>query len=136
MNISTPKSADGAMASISLNNEAVALFKEGRYAEAEPLNKEALRLKIQSFGPSSIQAALSHNGLGETQLKLGKLDEAEDNLRKAVEIRNSLGRTGFDAAVSRESLAQVLEAKGDMIGAKAMRLSGAPNAIACGNYEV
>jgi tetratricopeptide (TPR) repeat protein len=123
------------MSAVELNNRAHALSNQGDYAGAEALYKEALVIKENSFGPDSIQAALTRNSLGEQQLRLGKLDDAEENLRKAVEIRNAQ-KAGFDAAVSRENLAQVLEAKGDLVGAKAMRASGAPNEISCGNYNV
>lgn len=126
----------GANSAIGLSNQGASLYKQGRYAEAEAMHQEALRLKIESFGPNTIQAALSYQAVGGTQLKLGKLVEAEDNVKKAVEIRNSLNFTSFDAAVSRETLAQIFEANGNIIGAKATRLSGAPNAMACGYDEV
>ncbi|TDL28422.1 hypothetical protein BD410DRAFT_780921 [Rickenella mellea] len=122
------------MDAVQLNNQALTLDRRGDYAGAEKLHKQAVAIKESSFGLDSLQTAISLNALGEVQLKLGKLDDAEANLRKAVSIRNAHQFSSFDAAVSRENLAQVLEARGNLAEAKAVRMTGAPNAISCGNY--
>ncbi|KAH8120292.1 hypothetical protein DFH11DRAFT_49496 [Phellopilus nigrolimitatus] len=109
-----------------LSNQALALNNSGDYAGAEKLHQQVLSVKKQS----SIQAALSWNALGEVQLKLCKLNEAEDSLRKAVDIRNKDQFDGLDAAVSRENLAQ---ARGKPKDANEIRLSGAPKAFVCGH---
>lgn len=74
--------------------------------------------------------------LGELWLKMGKLDEADDILKKAMATRNNYDFTGWDAGVTRENLGQVYEAKGDLAEARSIRKSGAPNAICCGFYYV
>ncbi|KAG8921087.1 hypothetical protein FRC00_009153 [Tulasnella sp. 408] len=118
-----------------LNNQALARSRAGDHAGAEVLHKQALEIKINSTGPNSIQAALSYNALGETQLKLGKFDEAEESLSRAVEIRENGGPgAAFDAAVSKENLAQVYEAKGLWEQARQIRTK-VPNQMVCSNYN-
>ncbi|KAL5518968.1 hypothetical protein ACEPAH_651 [Sanghuangporus vaninii] len=95
----------------------------------------ALAMKEKSFGERLIEAALTRNGLGEAQLKLGKLDEAQRNFEIAVQVRNEANFRGMDAAYSRENLAQALEAKGNLIEAKEVRRSGAPDALVCTNFS-
>lgn len=116
-----------------LNNRAHVLSNAGRHKESEALHKEALILKLATFGPDSIQAALTRNALGMEQLRQGELEEAEFSLTEAVRIRNTV--PDFDGAVSRENLAQLLEAKGDLSGASELRLSR-PNEMACANHGV
>lgn len=118
-----------------LNNEALSMARAGNNAGAERLHKQALEIKIDAFGADSIQAALTFNALGEVQYQLKKYDEAEENLRKAVQVRNGAG-PAFDAAVSRENLAQVFEAKERFLEAKQMRDKGKPNNLACGYDQV
>ncbi|KAG8895750.1 hypothetical protein FRC01_012208 [Tulasnella sp. 417] len=118
-----------------LNNQALARSRAGDYAGAERLHKQALEIKINSTGPNSIQTALSYNALGEAQLKLAKLDEAEESLSRAVEIREAGGPgAAFDAAVSRENLGQVYEAKGLWDQARQVR-TRMLDQMACGNYK-
>ena len=123
------------MEAVRLNNMALQLSNSGDNASAEALHHQALALKERAHGPKSIQAALTLNALGEVQSCQGKFEEAEVNLRRAVAIRNSAGNT-FDAAVSRENLAQVFEAKGKFSEAKEMRDYGRPDKISCGNGSV
>ncbi|KIJ37727.1 hypothetical protein M422DRAFT_781615 [Sphaerobolus stellatus SS14] len=118
---------------IDLNNQALALTRQGDHAGAEVLHKKALKIKERAHGPDATQTALTLNALGEVQYELGKYDEAETNLRRAVTIRNGSAANSLDAAVSRENLAQVLEAKGHLREAKETRDSGKPNSIACGH---
>lgn len=120
---------------IPLNNEAILLARQGDFAGAEQKHLLALELKERDFGRDDIRVALTLNSLGETQLKLNKLDEAEANLRRAVAIREAFDKRGLDAAVSRENLAQVLEAKHNLPEAKETRMRGNPS-ICCGNYNV
>lgn len=57
---------------------------------------------------------------------MSKLVEAEDNLKKVLEVRRRKGDP-FDGAVTRENLAQVSEMRGDLRGAREMRLEGGPD---------
>lgn len=84
----------------------------------------------------SSSAGLSWNKLGEIQHEMGKVNEAEKSLKKAVDIRESLGED-FDTSVSRDNLARVYEEQGRMEDARQMRLRGRPaQNISCGNFSV
>lgn len=127
------------------NNEGNIARKLGDFSRAEKLHREALVLKIRGFGEESIQAAISFNTLGETYLKMGpsKLDDAEKNLKKALRVRDDKAFGGLemgprgDAAVSRDNMGRLFEARGKMDEARAMRLRGAPKGeIMCGAVDV
>lgn len=62
--------------------------------------------------------------------------DAESNFKNAIEIRNMYPKEVFDAAVSRENLAQTYEARGQLSKAKEVRLSVGKLNIACANYKV
>ncbi|KAF8974042.1 hypothetical protein BDZ97DRAFT_2053638 [Flammula alnicola] len=106
-----------------LNNQALAATRNGDLATAERLNLEAIATKERGLGLDHPTTALSYNALGELYLKQKRLDEAENYLMKAVAIRNVKG-AAFDAAVSRENLAQLQELRGDLVKAKEIRLTG------------
>lgn len=56
-----------------------AAAQAGRYDEAIVIHQEALEwTKTRACGEESVPAATSFNHLGETYLKLGELDKAED----------------------------------------------------------
>jgi tetratricopeptide (TPR) repeat protein len=93
------------------------------YAGAEALHLQALSLRKKNFDKMPKEMAITLNSLGEQRLKLGKLEEAEDNFRKAVDIRNVRGPQ-LEAAYVRDNLAKVLEAKGNFAGARETRLLG------------
>jgi tetratricopeptide (TPR) repeat protein len=118
-----------------LNNKAYQENNQGNYTEAERLHTEALNLKLIAMGPNSIGYALSANALAETQMKLGKWDEAEKNLLDAARIRDASNQKPFDAAVSRDLLGQVYEYRGDLVKARETRTKF-PNRMACSFYEV
>lgn len=120
-----------------LNNRALQHSQNGDWSGAERMHLEALELKMQSMGPNAYSTSTTHSALGELYLKMNRLDEAEAQLHKAVTIRNvQPGPASFDTAVSRESLAQVYEAKGDLKKAKETRLSAGKLNIACAHEKV
>ncbi|KAF9494478.1 hypothetical protein BDN71DRAFT_980569 [Pleurotus eryngii] len=128
----SPSSAMATFEGIDLNNQAYQAKLRGDFPEAERLYLSAIDVKERHLGPNAITTALSQNALGEVYLQMGKMEEAEDNLTKALAVR-SAGGPPFDAAVTRENLAQLAEMKGQMSQAKALRLRGAPNTIVCAN---
>ncbi|KAF4574279.1 hypothetical protein EYR36_005612 [Pleurotus pulmonarius] len=130
----TPSAAMATFEGIDLNNQAYQAKVRGDFTEAERLYLRAIEVKERHLGPSAITTALSRNALGEVYLQMGRMAEAEDNLTKALEVRNA-GGPPFDAAVTRENLAQLAEMRGRMSDAKALRLAGAPNTIACANSD-
>ncbi|GBE77960.1 hypothetical protein SCP_0108420 [Sparassis crispa] len=122
------------------NNEAQRLSREGDYRGAERLHLRAIALKEQGYGLNHFTTALSWNALGELYIEMGRLDESEDYLKKAVRVRNAAAAENdshaFDAAVSRDNLARIYEMRGDMKQAKATRLSGGQTNLACSNFSV
>ncbi|KAG8944110.1 hypothetical protein FRC04_002148 [Tulasnella sp. 424] len=118
-----------------LSNQALARRDGGDYAGAEQLYKQVLEIKINAGGSKSVHAAISYNALGETQLELGKLEQAEENLSRAVEIRENDGQgSAFDAAVSRENLARVYEVKGLWDQARQVRTKNFSQMV-CSHYK-
>ncbi|KAF8168108.1 hypothetical protein B0H34DRAFT_684248 [Crassisporium funariophilum] len=135
MNITTTdnpsqKQTNALTTGIQLNNEAHLAEQKGDLATAERLHLQAIAVKEAGLGVNTVTTALSYNALGELYLQMKKLDEAEKYLKKAVAIRNKQG-PAFDGAVSREYLAELYELRGDLEKAKEVRLSGAPDKLAC-----
>lgn len=122
-----PNSAEafnGAGQAIDKNNGALAATASKRYDEAIRLHTDAIQTKVKIYGEQSIQAAISFNGLGETYLEAGRIDDAADALAKALKVRDDKAFGGMemgprnDAAASRDNMARVLEARGDFPGAR------------------
>lgn len=101
------------------------------------LEKEIITIDRKVFGKRSSSIAVSYNKLGEIYCEMGMFSDAEEPLRKAVEIREALAEN-FETAMSRrDNLARVYEWKGDMKAAQEMRMRGRPaKNVACGNIEV
>ncbi|KAF9494458.1 hypothetical protein BDN71DRAFT_978240 [Pleurotus eryngii] len=118
-----------------LNTQAYQAQRSGNLQEAERLYLLAIELKERSSGPNTMTVATSRGMLGEVYLKMGKIEEAEDNLKKAMAVISESGASSFNAAVTRENLAQLAEMKGEMGEAKALRLGGASHTVACANSE-
>ncbi|KAL4262912.1 MUB1/samB family protein [Pleurotus pulmonarius] len=118
-----------------LNTQAYQAQRAGNLEEAERLFLHTIELKERHSGPNSVTVATSRGMLGEVYLKMGKIEEAEYNLKKAMEVMSQTGASSFNTAITRENLAQLAEMKGDMGEAKALRLGGAPNVMACANSE-
>ena len=71
-----------------LSNQAGQTEAAGNVAHAIELHNQALALKVQCFGEQSVQAGLSSNEVGECYLKTGDLQKAEENLLKALKVRD------------------------------------------------
>ncbi|KAJ8482027.1 hypothetical protein ONZ45_g15097 [Pleurotus djamor] len=113
-----------------LNNQALQEFSARNYGAAERLHLDALRLKQDSFGEESVTTALTRNGLGELYLEMGRLNEAESQFKKALAFRCQNGPV-VDAAVTRDNLGGVEEARGDLVKARMMRLGNDPASMVC-----
>jgi tetratricopeptide (TPR) repeat protein len=61
----------------SLNNLAVLYADQGRYADAEPLQKRALAIREKARGPDDPDVATSLNNLAELYRKQGRYADAE-----------------------------------------------------------
>ncbi|KAG1783948.1 hypothetical protein EV702DRAFT_1040415 [Suillus placidus] len=102
---SDPASGMAASQAAALNNQALSLSRQGDYAGTEDLHLTA--------GENNLTTAITRNALGELYLKMGKIMDAEEQLKKAVSVRMRNG-PAYDAAVSVENLGQVHEVKGDL----------------------
>jgi len=118
-----------------LNNEALQLSNQGDYVGAESLHLRVLDIKLGAVGEHNTTTAITRNALGELYLTMGRFADAEEQLKKAVSVRMSIG-TAYDAAVSIENLGQAYQAKGDFTEARRVRLSHPANIMVCGNYHV
>jgi len=128
---------------ITLSNAAASAAEAGQHIRAIALHKKALAIKLRVYGEESVQAAVSFNSMGESYIKAGRLDDAEEVLQKALYVRDSKVWGGLemgpreDAAATRDNLAQVLEARGRFDEARALRLKGAERGeTMCGNVDV
>ena len=69
-----------------LNQRALKLKEQGRYAEAEPLFKRALAIYEKSRGPDHPFVATSLNNLADLYWTQGRYAEAEPLLKRALAI--------------------------------------------------
>lgn len=131
----SPDHASATINGTEYNNQALQASSRGDFATAERLHLQAIKVKEAGLGTDAVSTALSYNAIGELYLEMKKLDKAEEYLSKSAAIRNIKGPP-FDGAVTRENLAQLEELKGNLPKAKEIRLSGAPDHLACGYYQV
>lgn len=108
-------------------------------AEDEDRFKAYIKRTELEYGAGHYTVAILYTMLGELQLKIGKLDEAEQAFKTSFDIHKN--RTfnpsqEYDCATMREHLAQVAEARGDLKGAKKMRLSCGKEKLCCANINV
>ncbi|KAI1464066.1 uncharacterized protein F4812DRAFT_468222 [Daldinia caldariorum] len=116
------------------SNAAWAAARAGRHAEAVELHRQALALKLRFHPPTSVQAALSYNGMGESLLRAGRLADADDAFRRALAVREGAGPV-LDAAVTRDNIGQLREAQGRFAEAREMRIRGDGKNMVCGHYH-
>ncbi|CAL1695770.1 unnamed protein product [Somion occarium] len=129
----SPAQAMAVMQASGLNNEALQCMRTGDHAGAEHLHKQAIQVKEVGLGTDHITTALSYNALGETYVAMGRLDEAEDYLGRALRVRATQG-PAMDAAVTRDNLGRVCEMRGDLAKAREIRTLDQSH-VACGHYD-
>jgi len=82
------------------------LYQQGRYSEAEPYAKEALRLGTEEFGPNDPSTAALLNNLAELYQAQGRYAEAGSLYRRALAIKEkALGSEHPSVAASLENYA-------------------------------
>jgi len=82
-----PHSASGQSSKLmDAYNSSVTLYQKGRYSEAEPYAKEALRLGTEEFGPDDPSTALLLNNLAGLYNDQGKYAEAEPLYTRSLSI--------------------------------------------------
>ncbi|KAH9944414.1 uncharacterized protein BXZ73DRAFT_96903 [Epithele typhae] len=122
-----PSTSDAALEeAASLSTKARQLGARGSYYEAERLFHQALELVSPSTPSTSPTFARLSNGLGETYLHMGRLDDAEQWFSKSLDVSVAI-REFAEIASSRENLARVQRAKRELFKAKALRMLGAPD---------
>ncbi|HEV7506513.1 MAG TPA: serine/threonine-protein kinase [Thermoanaerobaculia bacterium] len=97
-----------------LNNLGGLLKDRGDYAAAEPIFREALRLKQKILGADE-DVATAYNNLGNVLYAKGDLAGAEPYLRQGLAMRRKLlgSEPHPEMATSLNNLASLLEAKGE-----------------------
>jgi tetratricopeptide (TPR) repeat protein len=84
-----------------INAMALATYHAGNHAEAEPLYREALEIRRETFGDRHPDVAQSLNNLAELLRATGRYDQAEPLYREALDItREALGPRHPDVAAS------------------------------------
>ncbi len=82
-----PDSASGQSSELdAAYNSYNTLYQQGRYSEAEPYAKEALRLGTQEFGPDDPNTATLLNNLANLYSAQGRYAEAEPLYKLALVI--------------------------------------------------
>jgi tetratricopeptide (TPR) repeat protein len=85
---------------------AIALHREGRYAESATIAKEALAAAEKCFGPQHPHVAVCLNNLAECYRELGRCQEAEPLYERALAIREKVyGQDSIPVAHSLSNLA-------------------------------
>jgi serine/threonine protein kinase/tetratricopeptide (TPR) repeat protein len=92
--------------------------ERGDFAGAEPLYRKGLAISLAAFGEEHLQVASIRADLAEQLLEQGRLDEAQDLFTRSLEARNRLGPDNPFALASREGLARVVAARGDLAAAE------------------
>jgi tetratricopeptide (TPR) repeat protein len=98
---------------LALSKQAVPLFQQGRYAEAEPLLKGALAIFEKALGPDHPKVATGLSNLAALYQVQGRYAEAEPLLKRALAIfEKALGPSHPDVAQSLNDLALLYQVQG------------------------
>jgi CHAT domain-containing protein/tetratricopeptide (TPR) repeat protein len=90
-----------------------ALFRQGRYAEAERRFRQALSIYEQRSGPDSVQTASALNNLALVLEKTGDFRGAELLLQRSLaNLRKAHGPDHPDTATTMSNLGRVLDSQG------------------------
>ncbi len=104
--------------STKLTDQADALSRQGRYAEAEVFYQKALALRRATLGENNLGTATSYNNLAANLNAQGRYAEAEPLYRKALSVvRLALGDGHPDAAAIYNNIAVNLGAQGRYVEA-------------------
>jgi CHAT domain-containing protein/Tfp pilus assembly protein PilF len=96
-----------------LNTQAVKLYSQGLYADAEPLFKQSLVIREKALGPDHPDVAQSLNNLALTYQNQGRYADAEPLHKRALAIREkALGPDHPDVANSLNNLAELYRNQG------------------------
>jgi tetratricopeptide (TPR) repeat protein len=103
-------------AAIQMGNAGFAALEAGAYAAAEPVLRQALAL-AETLGVANVISGILAN-LGVALYRLGRLDEAHELVTQSIAAFHAQGDARLEGS-SRAHLADVLAARGDLVGALA-----------------
>ncbi len=105
-----------------------ALFKQGRYAEAETQFRQVLSIYEERSGPDSVQAASALNNLALVLEKTGDYRGAELLLQRSLAIlRKQRGNEHPDTATTMSNLGRVLDSQGKFGASASVAASAGDN---------
>ena len=105
----------------SLNKLATLLYAQGKYAEAEPLYRDALKMNQRLFKGDHPDVETSLNNLAALLESQGKYAEAEPLYRDALKMNQRLFKGDHpSAAISLNNLARLLQAQGKFVEAETL----------------
>jgi serine/threonine protein kinase/Tfp pilus assembly protein PilF len=111
----TASAGRGGDATVTLNDLALVLFDQGKFKEAESLQREVLELRRKAHGNEHADVAETLNNLGLVLRRENKLAEAEDVHRQALTIQRKIfGDEHLYNAASLNNLGLVLREEGKL----------------------
>ncbi len=102
---------DSVSISSAMNNFAVAILHQGRFAEAETLLRQALTLKEQG-GDTATARGITLDGLARTIHDQGRFAEAETLFRQALALAEEGGDTATARGIVLDGLARTIRDQG------------------------
>src|SRR5262245_2253737 len=82
-------SAQGVAEADALNKQAVELYRQGKYAEAEQLYKSSLTIREATLGPDHPEVGTTLNNLAALYRAQGRYAEAEPLYQRSLTIREA-----------------------------------------------
>ena len=96
-----------------LSQEAISLYRQGKFSEAEPLFRQALAVREKALGPGHPRVALSLNNLAVLYKAQGRYAEAERLTQRSLAIwEKTLGVNHPKVATSLNNLAELYRVQG------------------------
>jgi tetratricopeptide (TPR) repeat protein len=106
----------------SMNNLAIVLRQQGRYAEAETLHRQTLELKKKALGDDHPSTLSSMNNLANVLEERGRYAEAETLHRQTLELmKEALGDDHPSTLGSMSNLAEVFRQQGKVTEAETLQ---------------
>jgi len=99
----------------SIGTQALDLYEEGKYEAALKLFEKAVSIKTANpeIRPNPSDLATTYVNMGTTLTSLGRLDEAEKQFQKALEIYEKIGDKA-SISISLNNLGSVYKARGQL----------------------
>ena len=110
---SQPGLAQGSDEALKLDRQGLQLFRQGRYADAEPLFKRSLAIREKALGLDHLNVATSLNNLAVLYGTQGRYADAEPLYKRSLTIyEKALGPDHPDVATSLTNLAVLYGTQG------------------------